>query len=52
VSDPFAVRRMFDSAETAFGGIDVLVNNAGIMQLSSIARTRMTRSSTDTLRSI
>ena len=23
--------RMFDSAETAFGGVDVLVNNAGIM---------------------
>jgi 3-oxoacyl-[acyl-carrier protein] reductase len=37
VSDPAAVRRMFDSAETAFGGVDVLVNNAGIMQLSTIA---------------
>lgn len=37
VSDPDAVRRMFDAAETAFGGVDVLVNNAGIMQLSSIA---------------
>ena len=36
VSDPEAVRRMFDAAEAAFGGIDVLVNNAGIMQLSSI----------------
>ena len=37
VSDPDAVRRMFGAAETAFGGVDVLVNNAGIMQLSSIA---------------
>jgi 3-oxoacyl-[acyl-carrier protein] reductase len=39
VSDPEAVRRMFDAAETAFGGIDVLVNNAGIMLLSTIADT-------------
>ncbi|TCU32220.1 SDR family oxidoreductase [Rhizobium azibense] len=37
VSDPEAVRRMFDAAQTSFGGIDVLVNNAGIMILSSIA---------------
>ncbi|PDT38226.1 3-ketoacyl-ACP reductase [Rhizobium sp. M10] len=37
VSDADAVRRMFDAAETAFGGIDVLVNNAGIMRLSSLA---------------
>jgi 3-oxoacyl-[acyl-carrier protein] reductase len=37
VSDPAAVRRMFDAAETAFGGVDVLVNNAGIMQLATIA---------------
>jgi len=36
VSNPEAVRRMFDAAQAAFGGIDVLVNNAGIMQLSSI----------------
>uniref|UniRef100_UPI002600D156 SDR family oxidoreductase n=1 Tax=Nevskia sp. TaxID=1929292 RepID=UPI002600D156 len=35
--DPQAVRRMFDSAETAFGGVDVLINNAGIMNLASIA---------------
>jgi 3-oxoacyl-[acyl-carrier protein] reductase len=39
VSDPAAVARMFDSAEAAFGGIDVLVNNAGIMQLSAIGET-------------
>lgn len=37
VSDPAAVRQMFDATEAAFGGVDVLVNNAGIMQLSSIA---------------
>ena len=37
VSDPVAVERMFDSAQTAFGGIDVLVNNAGIMKLATIA---------------
>jgi 3-oxoacyl-[acyl-carrier protein] reductase len=37
VADPVAVRRMFDAAETAFGGVDVVVNNAGIMQLSPLA---------------
>ena len=37
VSDPNAVRGMFDAAEAAFGGIDVLVNNAGIMKLAKIA---------------
>ncbi|MFE0753945.1 SDR family oxidoreductase [Inquilinus sp. NPDC058860] len=37
VADPAAVRRMFEAAETAFGGIDVVVNNAGIMQLARIA---------------
>ena len=39
VSDPIAVRGMFDAAEAAFGGVDVLVNNAGIMQLSAISDT-------------
>ncbi|MET1028031.1 MAG: SDR family oxidoreductase [Dongiaceae bacterium] len=39
VSDPQAVRRMFDAVETAFGGIDVLINNAGIMHLTTIAET-------------
>ena len=29
ISDVAAVARMFDSAETAFGGVDVLINNAG-----------------------
>jgi len=37
VSDADAVRRMFDAAEAAFGGVDVLVNNAGIMVLSKLA---------------
>ncbi|CAN7521973.1 SDR family oxidoreductase [Rhizobium leguminosarum] len=37
VGDAEAVRRMFDAAETAVGGVDVLVNNAGIMMLSSLA---------------
>lgn len=37
VSDPVAVRHLFDTAETAFDGVDVLVNNAGIMGLASIA---------------
>jgi 3-oxoacyl-[acyl-carrier protein] reductase len=37
VSDPNAVRGMFDAAEAAFGGVDVLVNNAGIMKLGRIA---------------
>ncbi len=36
VADAAAVARLFDSAETAFGGIDVLVNNAGIMALGPI----------------
>jgi 3-oxoacyl-[acyl-carrier protein] reductase len=39
VSDPVAVKTMFDTAEKEFGGADVLVNNAGIMLLSPIAET-------------
>jgi 3-oxoacyl-[acyl-carrier protein] reductase len=37
VSDAEAVRGMFDAAEAAFGGVDVLINNAGIMKLAKIA---------------
>ena len=37
VRDPGAVSRMFEAAESAYGGVDVLVNNAGIMHLAKIA---------------
>ncbi|HTH96092.1 MAG TPA: SDR family oxidoreductase [Stellaceae bacterium] len=37
VSDAGAVARMFDAAQAAFGGVDVVVNNAGIMKLAPIA---------------
>jgi 3-oxoacyl-[acyl-carrier protein] reductase len=37
VSDATAVARLFDTTEAALGGIDVLVNNAGIMKLATIA---------------
>ncbi|WP_174847665.1 SDR family oxidoreductase [Yersinia artesiana] len=37
ISDPTAVAQLFTKAETAFGGVDVLVNNAGIMSLSTVA---------------
>jgi 3-oxoacyl-[acyl-carrier protein] reductase len=36
VSDTAAVGAMFDAAEAAFGGIDILVNCAGIMKLVPI----------------
>lgn len=39
VSDAADVRRLFDAAETAFGGVDVLINNAGILSLANIADT-------------
>jgi 3-oxoacyl-[acyl-carrier protein] reductase len=39
VSNAAAVARMFDAAQAAFGGVDVLVNNAGIMKLATIADT-------------
>jgi len=38
ISDPAAVKRMFDAAEAAYGGVDVLVNNAGIMKLAPLAQ--------------
>ncbi|HEV8330202.1 MAG TPA: SDR family oxidoreductase [Steroidobacteraceae bacterium] len=38
VANPDAVKRMYDAAEAAFGGVDVLVNNAGIMALAPLAQ--------------
>jgi 3-oxoacyl-[acyl-carrier protein] reductase len=37
VSDAGAVHDMFEATEKAFGGVDVLVNNAGIMKLAKVA---------------
>ena len=37
VSDARAVERMFDVAESVYGRIDLLVNNAGIMKLAALA---------------
>jgi 3-oxoacyl-[acyl-carrier protein] reductase len=39
VSQAADVRRLFDAAETVFGGVDVLVNNAGVMTLANLADT-------------
>jgi 3-oxoacyl-[acyl-carrier protein] reductase len=37
VADAGAVTAIFDEAEASFGGVDVLVNNAGIMKLATLA---------------
>ncbi|MBB4840947.1 3-oxoacyl-[acyl-carrier protein] reductase [Sphingomonas kyeonggiensis] len=37
VSDPAAVIAMFDATEKAFGGIDVVINCAGVLRLAKIA---------------
>lgn len=37
IADPPAVAALFDAAERAFGGIDVVVNSAGVMKLAPIA---------------
>ena len=39
VSDARAVREMFETTVAKFGGVDVLVNNAGIMAVANIADT-------------
>lgn len=36
VSNPAEVSSLFDKAEAAFGGVDVLVNNAGIIQPGTV----------------
>lgn len=38
ISDAAAVARMFDSTQAAFGGVDIVVNNAGVMRLASVAQ--------------
>lgn len=38
VADPRAVRTLFDANQEAFGGVDVVVNNAGIMRLAPFAQ--------------
>ncbi|MWD27807.1 SDR family oxidoreductase [Aquicoccus sp. SCR17] len=37
LGDPAGMSQLFDAAEKAFGGVDVLVNNAGMMALSPVA---------------
>jgi 3-oxoacyl-[acyl-carrier protein] reductase len=37
VSKTADARRLFDAAEQVYGGVDVLVNNAGIMNLATVA---------------
>jgi 3-oxoacyl-[acyl-carrier protein] reductase len=39
IARPQAAAVLFDAAEKAFGGVDILINNAGIMALSPIAQT-------------
>ena len=38
VADPRAVRRLFDHHDRNFGGVDVVVSNAGIMRLAPFGR--------------
>ena len=38
VADPVAVRALFDACEDTFGGVDVVVSNAGIMNTAPIAQ--------------
>jgi len=37
VADPASVKALFDAAETEFGGVDVLVNNAGVLHTAPLA---------------
>jgi 3-oxoacyl-[acyl-carrier protein] reductase len=38
VADPARVAALFDASEAAFGGVDVVVNNAGIMNVGPFAQ--------------
>jgi 3-oxoacyl-[acyl-carrier protein] reductase len=38
VADPSAVKALFDANDEAFGGVDVVVNNAGIMNVGPFAQ--------------
>ncbi|WP_029012842.1 SDR family oxidoreductase [Niveispirillum irakense] len=37
VADPATMATLFDTAEAAFGGVDLLVNNAGVFSVASLA---------------
>lgn len=37
VADPATMAALFDAAEAAFGGVDLLVNNAGVFSVASVA---------------
>lgn len=37
VGDPAGMHALFDGAEAAFGAVDILINNAGMMRLSPVA---------------
>lgn len=38
VSDPVAVQRLFDAVEARYGGVDALINNAGILEQATLAQ--------------
>ena len=38
VADPAAVRALFDANDVAFGGVDVVVSNAGVMNTAAFAQ--------------
>lgn len=38
VSDPVSVQRLFDAAEARYGGVDALINNAGILEQATLAQ--------------
>ncbi|WP_444946745.1 SDR family oxidoreductase [Microbulbifer sp. VTAC004] len=40
VSDSNAVTRLFESVEATFGGIDAVINSAGIMKLATLAESK------------